>query len=213
MEAGPALVRYRPGTRMLKVTRSAVSQTPNSPQLCDLDFLRRRSQACAGLRRRRYAAVRLARTGAAARAYDARRRVERVGNPGDIQHLRGGADGRRRPRESAHRRRCRTTRPPPPRCSRRRSPAHRAPAASRRPRTARALHRAHRASEASDSNTARALAVLHDRDLRFRLLHRGVASGVCCNRRNTAQRGQGSDTRLMLPQGNGMPLPRYTARR
>ena len=33
------------------------------------------------------------------------------------------------------------------------------------------------------------------------------------NMRNTAQCWQGSDTIVMLPQGKGMPLPRYTARR
>src|SRR5512138_3487357 len=31
--------------------------------------------------------------------------------------------------------------------------------------------------------------------------------------RNTAQRGHGSGTTLMLPHGSGMPFARYTARR
>ena len=36
---------------------------------------------------------------------------------------------------------------------------------------------------------------------------------VRCSMRNTAQCGHGSVTCAMLPQGSGMPLPRYTARR
>src|SRR6266853_5519683 len=39
-----------------------------------------------------HAALRLPRTGAAARADDARRRVERLGDPLDIEHLRGRAN-------------------------------------------------------------------------------------------------------------------------
>ncbi len=39
-----------------------------------------------------HAALRLPRTGAAARADDARRRVERLGDPLDVEHLRGSAN-------------------------------------------------------------------------------------------------------------------------
>src|SRR6266404_1818086 len=39
-----------------------------------------------------HAALRLPRTGAAARADDARGRVERLGDPLDVEHLRGGAN-------------------------------------------------------------------------------------------------------------------------
>src|SRR6266404_4018092 len=39
-----------------------------------------------------HAALRLPRTGAAARADDARGRIERLGDPLDVEHLRGGAN-------------------------------------------------------------------------------------------------------------------------
>src|SRR5258706_9403816 len=41
-----------------------------------------------------HAAVRLPRTGAAARADHARGQVERLGDPRDVEHLRGGANAR-----------------------------------------------------------------------------------------------------------------------
>src|SRR5579859_2328912 len=54
---------------------------------------RRPNSTCRSARHSRlHAALRLPRTGAAARANDARGRVERLGDPLDVEHLRSGAN-------------------------------------------------------------------------------------------------------------------------